>query len=79
MKITLELTEDQLAMLSDRVAETLARKQPVFARPLTVGEFSRLTGLSEPSVYRLITAQELRTVSGLAKKLIPAAELERFQ
>jgi excisionase family DNA binding protein len=79
MQLTVELTPEQMGLLALKVAETLAKRQPMVARPLTVSEFARATGLSEPSVYRLIAAKELRVVAGLAKKLIPASELERFK
>jgi len=79
MEMTITLTDEQLDVLADKLAERQARRRPSFQGPLSVSEFARLTGLSEPSVYRQVHAGQVRRVQGLAKILIPAAELERFR
>lgn len=80
MKITIELTDDQLDELADAVAEKLARANPAGKRaPMKVKAFASATGLSTQTIYRQLQAGQIDHVPGLAKKLIPARELEKFQ
>ena len=37
-----------------------------------------LGGLSRVTIYRLISRNRLRTISGIRHKLIPVSEIERF-
>jgi excisionase family DNA binding protein len=77
MQLTIELTDSQLRQLAAEVAKLTTR--PAVDRPLTVHEFAEATRLSVNTVYRRVEAGEIRRVKGLAKVLIPAAELERFR
>jgi len=77
MQLTIELTPEQLQQLAAEVAKLTTR--PALDQPLTVHEFAEATRLSVNTVYRRVEAGEIRRVKGLAKVLIPAAELERFK
>jgi len=37
-----------------------------------------MLSISYPSIYRLVQRGKLRTIGALRKRLIPAAELQRF-
>lgn len=73
-------TDAQIDQLADAVqARLIERKKEANRKPLSVPEFSETTGLSRRAIYRYILAGRIRCVEGMSKKLIPAAELERFQ
>lgn len=77
MELTIKLTPEQLRELAAEIAR-IAAPAPA-QKPLTVKAFADATGVSVNTVYRQVEAGSLRRVPGLAKVLIPAAELERFR
>lgn len=82
MKLYLEIelnAEEEERFFAQLQEGLIAKKATDFNKPLTVPEFAKKTSMSEPTVYRYIQAGQIRCVPGMAKKLIPASELEKFQ
>jgi len=82
MKLTIELTPDQMQTLAAAVAEQLrTTPAPGSAEPLTATDFHRAIGgkISLSQIYRDAQAGRIRTVPNTGKVLIPASELERFR
>lgn len=77
MELTITLTPEQLRELAAELAK-IDRPAPT-DKPLSVKAFAAATGVSVNTVYRQVDAGEIRRVPGLAKVLIPAAELGRFK
>ncbi len=68
------------AELVDAIARRVVELNPAkVSRPFTVKGFAEASGMSESSIYRMLEAGELRRVPGVSKKLIPVAELARFE
>jgi excisionase family DNA binding protein len=79
MSMTLQvvLTEEQLEEIARRVAEMNGPSRA--GAPLTVSAAAAALGVSKPTLYRRITAGEIRTVPDLGRTLVPRSEIERLQ
>jgi excisionase family DNA binding protein len=79
MRIEITLTDEQLDTFADLVAARLKGRIKEAKKPLTVSEFAKASSLSNSQIYRWVEAGKIRRVEGLAKVLIPASQLDRFQ
>ena len=65
--------------MSSRATNSATNPQPIPRLACTPEEAGQmLGGLSRVTIYRLISRNRLRTISGIRHKLIPVSEIERF-
>lgn len=75
MRVTLELTPDQVGALAEAVASILGSGGK---ESLTTQEAAARLGLSRDTVLRRVKAGLIPSISGMGKVRIPAAHIDRL-
>jgi len=70
--VILSLTENEMAVLADMIAERLHKRTAAPAKPYSAEEVAEALGVSMSTVHRRIKAGEIPTVPGMGRLLIPA-------
>jgi excisionase family DNA binding protein len=81
MKVEIEFSEEQFAAIADAVAARMLAHAVPSASPargaVKVPEVARMMGVSNDTIYRMVSAGRLARVPGTGAVRIPVAEVER--